>query len=573
MTNSVRARLFGLSLLVVTLVVGVSGVFLESRLRDTLEAELEAEVVRRVNATRVMLVRGSVEAGEMDDIADELGTAQQSRVTIIALDGTVLGDTELDGDRLRTIDNHGQRPEVLEALRSGMGMARRYSTTVRAEMLYVALPYPTHAEPAGTVRVSIPLSNIDDAIWKLRVVLLLAGLIGIVLAVFMSGVASELTSRDVRRLVDRARAIVESHRDEAVADLAAERDRASAILERMRDGVLAIDARDRISIANDAAVELLQFDDDDIGRPLSEAVPIPALIDLAHRCLDADDATAEFEVRKPRHRQVLARAVRLEAMGGAVIVMHDVTEVRKLERVRRDFVANVSHELRTPVSIIRANAETLLDGALDERKRAYGFVDAVCRNAVRLSALIEDLLDLSRLEAGQYPNAQQRIVVAEAVAAAIDGLDARTEDGGFDIACDIAEDMAIVADSIGLRQVLRNLLDNAIKYSGDGGKIRVRAKRMADIVRIEVEDDGPGIDAQHRERVFERFYRIDKGRSRQVGGTGLGLSIVKHLIDAMNGRVGVEPAAQRGSIFWLELTAAASHPPAEAAVAPPTQER
>jgi two-component system phosphate regulon sensor histidine kinase PhoR len=562
----VRAKLFAISLGMVTLVVVAVGAFLEARLRDELDARLEGEVVAHARVARVVASQAGLDpavvGGKSDALCDDLAAANGAQVTIIALDGRVLGDSLLDGEELASIHNHGDRPEVHQALASPVGSARGYSTTATTQLLYVALPIPIDGPPFGVVRVAIPLAEIDNAVWQLRLLLLLAGLGALALAVVVSGVVSGLTAGAVRDSIETARAYVDGQRDEAVADLAAERNRAETILERMRDAVLVVDDAQNVTVANSAAFELLGFDQDRVGSPLHDAIPIPALTKLAAACRTDSDQTAEFEV--PPHRHVLARAAPLEPMGGAVIVIHDVTEMRRLERMRRDFVANVSHELRTPVSIIRANAETLLDGALEDARRARSFADGIHRSAERLSALIADLLDLSRLEAGQYARERHEIRLVDAVEGAVDGLSARAEERDVKVDIDVDDDLSLLADAIGLGQVLQNLLDNAIKYSPAGGVVSLRARVTDDVVRIEVQDQGPGIAPKHFERIFERFYRVDKSRSRELGGTGLGLSIVRHICEAMGGRAGVSAAPERGSLFWVELPAHASTRPATA---------
>jgi two-component system phosphate regulon sensor histidine kinase PhoR len=249
----------------------------------------------------------------------------------------------------------------------------------------------------------------------------------------------------------------------------------------------------------------------------------------------------------PNGTRLVARTAPLRG-GGCLLTVEDVTAVRKLETVRRDFVANVSHELRTPVSIIRANAETLIGGAKDEPVIATRLLDGVHRNTERLARILTDLLDLSRLEAGSYRIETATIDVRAAAEQAVAAL-------GTDKPIEIVvpAELAVRGDAPALDQVLVNLLDNAVKY---GGRAWIDARRRGERVRIEIKDDGPGIAARHRERIFERFYRVDPGRSREVGGTGLGLSIVKHLVETMAGDVGVEANEPRGSIFWLELPAA-----------------
>jgi two-component system phosphate regulon sensor histidine kinase PhoR len=236
--------------------------------------------------------------------------------------------------------------------------------------------------------------------------------------------------------------------------------------------------------------------------------------------------------------------------------MHDVTDIRRLETVRRDFVANVSHELRTPVSIIRANSETLLDGAMSDP--AYGplLLEALHRNAERLSRLVDDLLDLARLEADRYQLESDEVSVQGAVRKAVDAVERAAQAKDIRVDIDLDPALRVRADEKALDQILVNYLDNAVKYTLAGGTIRVWAQARASQVRIDVTDDGPGIAPQHRQRIFERFYRIDPGRSRNMGGTGLGLSIVKHLADAQGGDAGMEPARPRGSTFWVSLPGA-----------------
>jgi two-component system phosphate regulon sensor histidine kinase PhoR len=264
--------------------------------------------------------------------------------------------------------------------------------------------------------------------------------------------------------------------------------------------------------------------------------------------------STELEVNGGNKRNILARATP-QADGGVVVVMHDVTEIRRLETIRRDFVANVSHELRTPVSIIRANAETLLNGALERPDQARRFVDALLRHADRLGRLISDLLDISRIEAGKYPIEPRSLKLAPVVRRIFESVDVRAQTKQMTLSMKIDDDLVLVADAKALEQVLLNLVENAIKYTPERGNIEVHARREGDCVRIEIMDDGPGIDPIHRPRIFERFYRVDPGRSREMGGTGLGLAIVKHLVEAMRGRVGVDGRTPSGSVFWVVMPA------------------
>jgi two-component system phosphate regulon sensor histidine kinase PhoR len=340
--------------------------------------------------------------------------------------------------------------------------------------------------------------------------------------------------------------------DRSVAALVQERDRLDAVLQGMSDAVIAIDRDARITLLNKATNVLLDIPEGAVGKPLVDVVRIPALVDLAGRA-SGEPQSAELSLGLTQVRHLQARANPIRATGGTVIVIHDTTEMRRLETIRRDFVANVSHELRTPVSVILANAETLLAGALDHPEHARRFTDAIHRNAERLSAIIADLLDLTRIESGKLQLRPEPVDLHDAAEHAIDAVAEMARSRGTQVTNQIAPDLLVVGDVQALDQILMNLVTNAVKYSGERRHVVLRARAEGTEVRVEVEDDGPGIEEHHRERVFERFYRVDAGRSRDVGGTGLGLSIVKHLVTALDGRLGVEPVSPHGARFWFTL--------------------
>jgi two-component system phosphate regulon sensor histidine kinase PhoR len=354
------------------------------------------------------------------------------------------------------------------------------------------------------------------------------------------------------------------------SQLRGDRDRLNAILESMTEGVLVLDSRQRITLANPSVRRVL-------GLPASDALGPPTLLDLQR--LPALHELAEEGLRGQRQteeisllggRQVLVRAAPLAASTGeqgALLVFYDLTEIRRLEAVRRDFVANASHELRTPLAAIRGYAETLLDGALSDPSRAQEFLEIIHRHAERLAQLLDDLLSLSRLEAGSQPLAREAVPLAAAVQRALDLVQPKAGERGVAFDVEIPADARVMGDSGAVEQILVNLIDNAVKYSPDAGQIRLRAQHLnggpalargdsstaLPQIRISIEDAGVGIEPRHLSRVFERFYRVDSGRSRDQGGTGLGLSIVKHLTQAMGGNVGVESEVGRGSTFWFEL--------------------
>jgi two-component system phosphate regulon sensor histidine kinase PhoR len=324
------------------------------------------------------------------------------------------------------------------------------------------------------------------------------------------------------------------------------------VLESMKDAILRVDDKLTVSLMNAAAIKLFKSSTWK-GEHIAQVAKVPLFVAFLERGDRKEDSSFEFELsRGPHKRQILAR-VTLQDDGGQVAVLRDVTTVRRLERMRRDFVANVSHELRTPISVVSANAETLLDGALHDKEFAPKLLEAVHRNAERLTLIIDDLLDLSRLEAGSYSLHSGRSQVVDVAQRVMESLAEKSTAKKTQVAVNVADDLVVMTDEAALFQVLVNYLENAIKYTPEASKIEITAWRREGKIRVQVSDNGPGIPEKYRNRIFERFYRVDPGRSREMGGTGLGLSIVKHLVEAMGGRVGVSQVDPHGSAFWLDL--------------------
>ena len=357
---------------------------------------------------------------------------------------------------------------------------------------------------------------------------------------------------DIRELARWINAIAEDAERSRDA-LHHERTLLASVADGLTQGVIAIDGERKIEMLNDAARRMLGVQSSLVGEPLLEFVRVPELRELIDH---TNDATAEVQL--PHGPRALIRAARTWGRAGRVLLLEDVTTVRKLETVRRDFVANVSHELRTPVAVIRANAETLLAGAKNDPQMATKLIDGLHRNAERLARILADLLDLSRLDAGQYRLDLAPTSVKSVTEQSLTAVETQAQARKIEVVVEIPEELSVRADAKALDQILVNLIDNGVKYTQTEGHVWVAAKELDKAIRIEVRDDGPGISDKHRARVFERFYRADPSRSREAGGTGLGLSIVKHLVESMGGEVGVEPNTPRGSIFWLQLPRATS---------------
>src|SRR5262245_6617993 len=344
---------------------------------------------------------------------------------------------------------------------------------------------------------------------------------------------------------------------EQIDRLEAERWQLRTVLGGMVEGVVAIGPGQRVLFANDAAGRLLEFDPAAVtGRPLYEVSRQPAVqavLERAAKTREPQREEVEFQQPVARHLSVYVAPLTAD-WPGAVLVLHDTTEVRRLERLRQDFVANVSHELKTPLAVVKACAETLLDGAVEDPAARGPFLQQISEQAERLHALILDLLSLARLESGEASLDTQAVPLSEAVAECLERHRPRAEAKRMTLeAVPPREDVSVWADAEGLGQILDNLVDNAVKYTQEGGAVQVRWASGSDQVSLSVEDNGPGIPARDLQRVFERFYRVDRARSRELGGTGLGLSIVKHLAQAMGGSVKAASEVGRGSTFTVCL--------------------
>ena len=594
MKLGVRAKLFVVTVLLILVGGGAAGFWLQGELALYLEIQARTDLEHAAQTARVVLldVPGPLTTEAADRITDRLAPAADVRFTVIAADGSVLGDSEFSGLALSELDSHGERPEIVQARRDGVGSSGRFSRSVETEMMYVAVCDP--ASPGSiTVRASRRLSSLRSALGRMR--LLLAGAAGLltVIATLMSAMASWFMARAVHRLLHAAGAIRANRAERidraAVGDFAGVADsvnqvlddlqgtmnalesqnhRMEAVLQGMSEPVLALDAQQVITLTNRAVVDVLGLSEDPVGRSLHEVLPALKDAGLVFDGAEAAPQSVEFELG---HQRLLAQTTPQRDNSGSVLVVHDITGIRRLEKMRRDFVANVSHELRTPVAVLQANSETLLDGALDDRAMAEKLVEAIHRQTERLANLVGDLLDISRIEAGQYRLEREAVAVSELCAHSLEAMERPAASRKTRLHLAVPEGLFVVGDGKAAEQIVTNLLDNAIKYGHPGGNVTLRAIDDGARIHFEVEDDGPGIDRKHHARLFERFYRVDKGRSRGMGGTGLGLSIVKHLVESMEGRLGYRAARRRGSVFWFELPRATlpiETAPRSAALAP-----
>jgi two-component system phosphate regulon sensor histidine kinase PhoR len=581
----------GLTLLIAGVYLGLA---LERLAADALEARLATAGQLLHDEALPFLARP---AGAPDVRAFVLRAARLtgSRITLIARDGRVLGDSDVATADLPSVENHAGRPEVHAALEGRIGRHVRRSVTIDAPLLYVAVPLLDGGRPAGVLRLALPLAAVTTSYEPIHRAMIVGGLVALAVAfgigVFVAGRVTRpvVVMQDVARRMSAGqfdvRAPVRSPDEigalgralnsmalslsDKIADLEREQAKVGAILDGMVEGVIAVDGRDHIVLMNGRARAMFAIP---AGRgdrkPFLEVI---RNLDL-HQVLRAARETAEGVVTRrelrvggPVERALGVNAVPL-ALGhepragagetGVVMVIHDLTELRRLEQVRTEFVANVSHELRTPLTAIQGYLETLLGGALEEREHARKFLEVVFRHTERLGRLLNDLTDLSNIELGKVTLRMRPTPLDEVVESVLTIIRPRADAGGVDVATEIPRDLPpVLADHDRLAQILINLVDNAVKYTPQGGHVTVSARVDAGgRVEVSVTDTGVGIPAADLPRITERFYRVDKARSRELGGTGLGLAIVKHLVIAHGGHLAIESEPGKGTTVRFTLT-------------------
>ena len=522
----------------------------------------------------------------LNSLSRDLGTKTNTRITIIDLSGKVLGDSHEEPSRM---DNHADRPEFRNALQGETGMALRFSNTLEEQMMYLAVPIIREDKLSGVVRTSIPITFIDQA---LRTIEFKIGGVGLVVALLATGI-SLMVSRRISNPLEQMKNSAESiargewkehlslktdsveisalsnalnqmalQLEDRIKTITSQSNESEAVLSSMVEGVLAVDAAENIIRLNKAAGKILEIKPENAeGRPIDEVVRNSHLREFIERTLSGiENVETDLTIGNKNEIFLQAHGAALKDMQeksiGAVIVLNDVTRLRRLETVRRDFVANVSHELRTPITSIKGFVETLQQGALENREEAERFLEIMSKQVERLSAIIEDLLSLSRLEqdSGTLEIAMEKTKVLPILESVIRDCENKTLKKNTSIKLNCPNELEVFANPPLLNQAVLNLVDNALKYSEQGGEIKVQALSTETETVIEIQDWGCGIDSAHLPRLFERFYRVDQARSRQLGGTGLGLAIVKHIAQVHGGRVSVNSTLGKGSRFSIHLS-------------------
>jgi two-component system phosphate regulon sensor histidine kinase PhoR len=566
----VKSRIFVKLFLAALVVIAAGTISLDLLIHRAWEGMLRSEIETSLRQKTQMFATSVQDAppSELHKITAQAAQAAGTRITVIDASGKVRADSQADADGM---ENHATRPEFVAALHGQVGISTRMSKTVAVELLYVAVPIA-----GGAVRMAYPLQAIHEANRQIRRDLMEGSAVAGLLALLLAFIATQSIGRRLLRITDFAErvaggdlsariqegsgdeiALVASALDKTARKLeegfnAVENSRQTleTLLNSMQEAVIAVSQDERVLWANQRMERLLPSGIR-LGSPLVQSVRDPEILASVKNALTTRDVTMAHAAKIFSGRVFDVTAAPMPG-GGAVAVLHDQTEIERVEKTRRDFIANVSHELRTPLTSIQGYAETLLDGGtLPEQLRE--FVEIIRKNSMRMARLTEDLLVLARVESGEQKLNFQLAAPQELLEDAVQTFQELASSRGMDLSLMNTATSAVLVDRDAIHQVFANLIDNALKYGDQGRKVLVGACESEEGVQFYVRDFGGGIPSEHLSRLFERFYRVDKARSRESGGTGLGLAIAKHVVRVHSGTIRAESELNHGSTFYFTL--------------------
>jgi two-component system phosphate regulon sensor histidine kinase PhoR len=581
-------KLFFSYLLIVLIPFLAAERYISSHLRARLLQQVESRLTNHA-----FLLKGIIEkeypdqrpSYELDTLVKSMAKDLDERITFIDYQGTVLADTKIPPEDLRKIEDHSRRPEYIDAFKTSRGMSIRYSTTLKMDMMYVGVKVAPKREFLGVIRVSVPLTQVKTLIRSTEYSLATAFVLCVLLILVLNVFVSRRLSKPVEEVTRAAQEISKGNFDvkaphagkgelgalgdsvnvmaseikKRVEEITQEKDTLTTVLRGMSDGVMVVDSQGVIILVNTVLEGFLQTSSDVSGKTPVEVVRNAELQNGFDKVLKKGETfSMELSLATPEADKIfavaIARLMHQDKPGGAVAVFHDITELKRVEQMRKDFVANVSHELRTPLTSIKGYAETLCEEGIGNVPQAESFAQIILKHANRLSALVQDLLSLTQLESQNTPINRQKVDLHKILEAAVLVVKPTAEAKKLNIETEgVAQNTMVWADRDQIGQALLNLLDNAVKYTSEEGSVSVSASDTGTEVHVTVADTGIGIPREHLNRIFERFYRVDKNRSRELGGTGLGLSIVKHIIQSHSGRVWVNSELEEGSAFSFSL--------------------
>jgi two-component system phosphate regulon sensor histidine kinase PhoR len=580
----VRSRIFLTIFLSLFLSVIATYFITERDLRRGIENQLVNELEKEANliVENIGNVSSFLSLEESDAAADNLGSIIDSRVTLISNEGVVVGDSSLTIQEISLLDNHLNRSEVIEALKNNRGWSSRYSNTLDSNLLYFAVLDENIEEP-NVIRVAVPLSSLDSALSSLELAISLLFIVVFIVSVFVSFISSRILYSNIEaldkaasRIIDGAikkkdiKALPTQRVDEfgnvartisqisadlkqRIQDIAKQRDQFGNVLNDLGEGILVADNNENIFYSNEQSQIILELQKLN-GRKL-QSLNIPAINYLTERAKEKKKADIEFEIelKDKTTRWVLGSMNKSKSTGEFILVLHDISQLRQLNSMRRDFISNLSHELRTPVSVIRANSETLLSGALEDKKEAAVFAKAIMHNSERLSEMVSDLIDLSRIEYGDLKLNIRSIDINQITESIVFSMKSILKRKNISIEFKPHQVKSMVkADLNALERIINNFIDNAYKYSPKNSSIALTTESLKNDIKINIIDEGEGIAPKEMNLIFDRFFRTASARASEKTGSGLGLAIVKNLVNSLNGKVGVE-SNEKGSTFWFTL--------------------
>jgi len=585
--KSLKVKLILSYSIIAVLSFGILGSLLYKNTKENSLRELKLSLINQARLVEAQLkpaIVGQMDPLILEKLAQDLSSRINLRLTVIEDNGNVLFDSEKSLLETEEMDNHANRPEVSLALEGAVGEETRFSDTLRIDMLYVALPVKVGDNTVAVVRLAMPLTSIETMLYAIRrdivltivLVLVLTFVLGIV---FTSSIVKPLnkiiniskkfSAGDFSHRVyyeandeigELARTLNKMAKDieDKIASVSSQSQQLTAIFNSMIEGVIVTDKSGVIVSINQAVEDIFKVSRQEAeGKLFLEAVRNNEIYEIIQNILGKGRFfSKEITLHLPVQRvfEVNATPIFKDAsVNGALVVIHDITEIRRLETVRRDFVANVSHELKTPLTSIKGFIETLLEGALEDKENNRNFLKIIQSHADRLDALVNDLLSLSHLESKEIRVDKTDFDLNAQIEEVLRGFKSHLKAKGIEVENAVLKNLKVSADKDRIHQVLVNLIDNAIKFNKEKGSIKLYAESVNGNLKVIVEDSGMGIPSKDIPRIFERFYRVDKARSRELGGTGLGLSIVKHIIELHNGAVGVESTEGLGSKFWFTL--------------------
>lgn len=585
--RSFKLKLIFSYIFVILLSFGLITFFLDKNLEKNSLRNIENSLINQAYLVENQITAEYLkkeDIAHMEPLIATLSGKIKCRITVINNLGKVLADSEKSQKEISELENHFYRPEVKKALVDGVGIDTRYSSTLKIDMLYVALPIKENKEIIGVVRLALPLQNVEKTLSEIRKTILLGLIFAIALAFVLGSIIAAQTIRPVNRMIqvsrkfsegDFSRRVLQTSKDEIgelattlnkmaqgledkVKEIKAQNQKLATVFNSMIEGIIVVDKSSRIVSVNPTIEKIFNVSIGEVeGKIFLEAIRNNNISEVISSVLkNGRPLSAQISLILPVRKIFEVNAAPIcddNTVNGCLVVIHDITEIRKLETIRSDFVANVSHELKTPLTSIKGFVDTLLDGALEDKENNRNFLKIIQDHAGRLDSLINDLLSLSHLESKEIVLNKKKFDLKQQLEEVILGFKSQLKKMNVEIKNDLPVSIMVDVDKDRIEQVFTNLIDNAIKFNKEKGFIRIYAQELNGKIKVFVEDSGIGIPEKDIPRIFERFYRVDKARSRELGGTGLGLSIVKHIIELHNGSVGVESTEGFGSKFWFVL--------------------